>query len=373
VKILIAAHHFPPHLSGVGRVAEQQAKHLALNGDDVTVLTSDCDDKAGVTKQDGYIVYKLRVLNFMESRMSAPFPIFSPALFWCAYRLVKDADVVHVHDAFYMTSIAVAIMAKIERKPLFMTQHIEVIPHPNKLIMAVQHLVYATSGIFIFHSCQKVVTYNRRVSEFLLAKGISKKKIIEITNGVNFELFYPVKMTNKRALRLRYGLPEERMLALFVGRFVPKKGFDKLVQSTNKNYTLVFVGGEKPSNLMNNMNKIFLGTFSQEETADIYRACDVFVLPSEGEGFPLSIQEAMACGLPIITTDDVGYTSYEFNRSLFYLIKPTIKEIKKHLIAISRDTNLQKRMKSYSLTYARANFNWEKTISILSEIYQESL
>jgi D-inositol-3-phosphate glycosyltransferase len=104
VKVLVVTHHFPPHLSGVGSVAEQQARHLAKNGNEVAVLTSDCSDKAGISKYNGYTLHRLRALNFLETRIAAPFPIFSPFLLLRAYKLVKNADIVHIHDSFYLTS-----------------------------------------------------------------------------------------------------------------------------------------------------------------------------------------------------------------------------------------------------------------------------
>ena len=53
-------------------------------------------------------------------------------------------------------------------------------------------------------------------------------------------------------------------------------------------------------------NARLMGQLPQAELAELYRAADVFVLPSEGEGFPLAVQEALASGLPVITSDNAA-------------------------------------------------------------------
>ena len=190
---------------------------------------------------------------------------------------------------------------------------------------------------------------------------------------IYFDLFHPPTTKQKNVLRQKYNLPSEKILALFVGRFVPKKGFRKLLEAVGEDYVIVFVGGDRPDSVKPDHRAIFLGSLSQIETAEIYQACDVFVLPSEGEGFPLSIQEAMASGLPIITTDDPGYRSYNFDRKLLYLISPTAREIKNYLTKITNDSRLRDIMGKYSLTYAKKYFNWDETIEKISHSYQEAL
>jgi glycosyltransferase involved in cell wall biosynthesis len=118
---------------------------------------------------------------------------------------------------------------------------------------------------------------------------------------------------------------------------------------------------------------IFLGSFPHKETASIYRACDIFILPSEGEGFPLSVQEAMASGLPIITTDDEGYRPYNFDRTLLHLIKPTTMEIKRDITYVVSDESLQKAMSKYSSVYARRYFDWNTTTTKLVGIYEQAM
>ncbi len=159
MKILIVVSHFKPHLSGLGNVAEQQAKRLVKNGHEVHILTSDCSAKAGIFKQDGYTVHRIKASNILENRAGAPFPIFSPSLLHRSFRLVKKVDLVHVHDSFYLSSFIAAFWAKMLKKPLFVTQHVAMIPHPKPLIMKLQRMVHKTTGSFVLRNSKKVIVF----------------------------------------------------------------------------------------------------------------------------------------------------------------------------------------------------------------------
>jgi glycosyltransferase involved in cell wall biosynthesis len=102
----------------------------------------------------------------------------------------------------------------------------------------------------------------------------------------------------------------------------------------------------------------------------MYKASDVFILPSYGEGFPLSIQEAMATGLPIITSKHNNLDQIH-NSPLIAYIDITESDIKAAIKKIQNDTKLQQEMSEYSSKTARENYSWEKSVSSLVSIYRE--
>ena len=115
----------------------------------------------------------------------------------------------------------------------------------------------------------------------------------------------------KRELRQQLGMTEEKIL-LYVGRYDPKKGMDDLlhaVPALKKDTGVYFVGGEPREEHMKFCreqgieNAHFVGFKKKEELALFYRAADVLVLPTWSDVWGLVINEAMACGLPVITTD----------------------------------------------------------------------
>ena len=296
-NILIVAHHYPPHITGVGMVAHNQAKHLVVAGYHVTVITSETGKNEKSCVMDGVNVIRIKAYNGFED-WSAPFPIFSPRLISTFLKFIKTTDIVHIHDAFYMSSFFAALFARAYKKPIVLTQHVAMIPHPNRLIVEIQKVVYATTGALIFYWSNVIITINDTVEKFLLGQGVSKNKIVALPNGVDTDLFHPVKNPEKYALKKQLGLSLDKKIVLFVGRFVPKKGFDKVLAVRSSKFQIVFAGGDAPETKVEDV--VFLGKLSQIKLAQVYQAADIFILPSLGEGFPLSIQEAMATGLPVM-------------------------------------------------------------------------
>lgn len=371
MKILLVSHYYPPHVGGMELVAFYQAKLLAAQGHSVTVVTS----KVGTEEHSGVFqgveVVRVPALNLFEKKWGVPFPIFSPSLFFVLMRSAKKVDVVHVHDAFYMSSFFAAVCARWYRKPVVLMQHVEMIAHPSSLVMFLQKVVYATTGAYLFNVSSKILTLNDRVERFLAERGVPQHKLVAFLNGVDTDLFYPATTEEKQVLKEKLGLAPDKKTLLFVGRFVPKKGFQKLLGIHDARYQMVFCGGAKPEHAPD--HAVFLGSMSHADTAQAYRAADAFVLPSVGEGFPLSVQEAMASGLPVITTNDSGYARYGFNHDLIRLIdNPTTQSVEVAINDLVSDPEHMKAMSRYSREYALAHFSWAKVIGTLIDIYKDA-
>jgi glycosyltransferase involved in cell wall biosynthesis len=122
-------------------------------------------------------------------------------------------------------------------------------------------------------------------------------------NGVDASIFHPDEghFTNQPALVLG-DLPSARRI-LFVGRFVEKKGLTVLHALAKARPDLLFLlagsGPIRPGRWQL-ANVQDLGAQSPSALANLYRTSDLLLLPSVGEGYPLVIQEAMACGLPVV-------------------------------------------------------------------------
>ena len=121
----------------------------------------------------------------------------------------------------------------------------------------------------------------------------------------------PAGKQEKRALRVKLEMREEKIL-LAVGQFIHRKGFDVLLEAMTRmpeNVGCYFVGGQPTAEYLQfiqdaHLDRVHFVSFCNKEAlAEYYRAADLFVLPTREDIWGLVINEAMANGLPVITTD----------------------------------------------------------------------
>ena len=373
LSVLIVSHYYPPHVGGIERAVQTQAEHLAGAGHRVTVATTAPGGRVGreVVATDLEVV-RVPTVNLIERATRVPFPIITPAAIARLRRLVTNADVVHVHDLFYVTTWCAVLLAVLRGTPVVLTQHVHIIDHPSRLVMLVQRLVYRLIGPAILRRVAAVCYLNATVREFLLQLGAQESQLRFVANLVDTELFRPPADETERAeIRRRFDLPADDVLAIFVGRFVPKKGFAKVAAAAGCGATMIMVGGDlAESGDLARPGVRWLGSRGVDEVASLYRACDIFVLPSVSEGFPLTVQEAMSSGLAVITTDDPGYRLYDLDRDLVTLIEPTQDNVTAALSRLAGDDDLRARMRRYSRGYAVTSFSSNRYVAALSDTYR---
>lgn len=374
LAVVLVAHYFPPHVGGIENVVAGEAAGLAKEGAEVTVVTTAVGRPAGTEHAGaGFRVVRLPTWNGVERRTGVPFPILAPWAVTSIVRHLRAADVVHCHDLLYMTTWFAVAVATVLGKPVVLTQHVELVRHPNRIVELVQQAIYATAGRAVARRAARVAVVNSRVAEFVQGLGMPAERVLLLPNGVDVDRFYPATDDRKRRLRRRLGLPASAVLALFVGRFVPKKGYDLLLAAAGGDYVLVLAGGAAPAGTEHRAGVVFAGSLPPDELADLYRACDVFVLPSESEGFPLTVQEAMASGLPVVTTDDPGYRVYELDRDGVVLVPRSVPEISAALRRLAGDPALRRRMGRYSLDVATGRFSWTAHVRVLNQLYDAAI
>lgn len=371
-KFLIVVHYFAPHIGGMEAVAKKQAHSLRQRGHDVTVVTARPDRSAPLreTTDDGVEIYRLRALNFIETKFGVTFPIVSPTAFFTLLRLVGRADIVHIHDVFYMTSHFAGLASLLKKKRFFLTQHVAFVDFPNKLVMFVQALVYNTFGNLLFRRAAHVVCYNKNVETFLLQRGVPAKRLTLTYNGIDTEYFQPVSVQEKQLQRARYGLPENLPVVLFVGRLVPKKGYDIVAAATSENYHVLIVGGEDSAKKRSRDGVTFFGSAQGDVLRDLYQLSDVFAFPASGEMFTLTQQEAMACGLAQVTAENPGYDKYALNHDLFAFVERTSDALRRRLESIIDQSEHTQEMGRYARELAEDRFDWNRNYQTEYAIYE---
>ena len=180
-------------------------------------------------------------------------------------------------------------------------------------------LAWSSLRNYLLRRADGVIAISQEIRSALLARGVETGRIHAIPNGVDMQQFFPVTPSAKARLRLQLGLPPVETLVTFAGRLSRAKGllmlarvWSSLIQS-HKGIHLALVGSggysfddceaELKEFVQQNLladTVSFVGQVSN--VADYLQATDLFVLPSDSEGFPLALVEAMAVGKPSIVT-----------------------------------------------------------------------
>lgn len=298
MRVLLVTHYYPEHRSGVELVAEELARRLARRGAEIEWAAS-----AGEPGHDPDGVRRLpvRAWNVSERRFGVPYPVWSPAALARLGRAVQRCDVVHLHDALYLGNIAAYLHARRLRKPVVVTQHVGAIPYSSPVLRGLLGTANRGVGRLVLGGADRCVFISPQVRAYFLRRLYFRRPPLYWPNGVDTRVFHTGDAEERRAARARLGLPGERLVLLFVGRFVEKKGlrFLRNLARELSEVQWVFVGWGPENPASWGLPQVrCLGSLSQAVIADYYRASDLLVLPSVGEGFPLVVQEAMACGLP---------------------------------------------------------------------------
>lgn len=315
MHLLTVTHFYESHGGGIERVAGQLCRHLAAMGHRCEWAASASDtppDAPGVT------ALLLPCVNPTERLTGLPMPIPGPRGFARLVRAIGQADGVIIHDALYITSIVAMLTARLRRKPVVLIQHIAELPFGSAVMRAVMSLATALITRPMLRSATGVVFISDAVRQAFADVALRQPAKL-LFNGIDTETFHKVAGPGEaQTFRDRYGVPQGGPLAVFVGRFVPKKGLavirELARQRPGTTFALAGSGPVDPAG-WGLPNVRTLGSLPAGEVASLLRTADVMLLPSVGEGYPLVVQEALACGLPVIcgldsATADPGATCF---------------------------------------------------------------
>lgn len=290
-------------------------RSLVAQGATVTVLS--------VTRDS--VPTSMREHNFLDHRFPAyrgPSPLlnrlrFSPGLTNKLNDEASQTDVIHNHGLWLTPNVQAAWAAARHKKPLIIA--------PRGML---NPAALAFSGIrkkLFWHLLQKApvraaaclhVTSLQEYNE-VRAFGLTNPVAI-VPNGIDIPEAIP-RPRNQRKMRV----------ALSLGRIHPKKGLDRLIRAwakvepTSPNWQLRIVGPSERGHdkeLCSLARALQLTHVSIEGPAygpskyELYRDADLFILPSLGENFAMTVAEALASGLPVISTKGAPWSGLELER-----------------------------------------------------------
>jgi D-inositol-3-phosphate glycosyltransferase len=235
--------------------------------------------------------------------------------------------------------------------------------------------------------CDHIVVPTQKEKEYVIQYYDSPHDKIRIVPcGVNLDLFKP---QDKLFARRQLGFHADDLIVLYVGRYTPIKGLDRLFKAF-RNLThlshlrLVMVGGDgehspmfkqlqsKATALHIENRLIFAGRVDQKILPQYYSAADVLVLPSYYESFGLVALEALACGTPVVTTPVGAMEKIVKDDVTGYIATDSDPQ---HFAGCIETILLKQKQNGLSPSKIRASvsqFTWSKTASLLLDAYREA-
>jgi glycosyltransferase involved in cell wall biosynthesis len=196
-----------------------------------------------------------------------------------------------------------------------------------------------------------------------------------LPNGVDIQQFVPITQEEKRAIRTKYGIEVSKFLILHVGPIIQPRNVTTL-ETLQDEETQVLIIGRNPydravyRSLVAHGCLVWIKHF--ENIAEIYQISDCYVFPTSplnttaSIDIPLSVLEAMACNLPVITTKFGALPRlFGTGNGLFFVEKE--EDIKKAVDLIKNSTS-EVKTREMVLPYS-----WENTAKNLEDIYDELL
>lgn len=294
-----------------------------------------------------------------------------------SYLLKKEKiDIVHTHG--YRAGWVGRVAARLAKTPVVVhTVHSSLLHNPWPRWQA--NLFLRLDG-YLARFTDQIITVSNDLRRELIEQGkVPPALVTTIYNGLRFN--DDAGLIND--VRKELGIPREALLVGTVARLAPQKGISLLIKVAGRlkdraDVRFVVVG-DGPLRRMAEYEAELLGapvvfTGFREDIPAVFKAMDVFVLPSLTEGLPYVILEAMASGLPVVATRVGGISEVISDGKTGVLVSPGSEEaLVEGLIRLLEDENLRRNLGEAAREHVKHNFREEIMIREVLNVYDKLL
>ena len=363
-----------PTYGGVEQVMYELAKRQVKEGHEVHVFCCDSDKHKRLKVKEEIIdgVHVHRLPYWFRLSLST---FIWPSLLW---KLPKyKFDIIHTHVSGHVYVLFSGIIAKLKNTKHVHTTHCPWTDAFRPFIL--KPFIFLNNILFnrlAYKLTDKIIAITPWEIP-IIKKYAPEEKITVIPNGVDEILFKKIKNNNFKKENNIKG-----KMVLFFGRFNPTKGPDKLVEAFKEilkernDIALVMVGPdegvkEKVKEMSKGYDRIIIKDpiRDKKKIAGMYQAADVYVLPSYREGMPLTLIEAMSCGVPIIASpvNGVPFEMKEPNNG-YFVSYGDIKGLKEKILKILDNKEIAKKISLNNKNKAK-NYTWNNIAEKYMGVY----
>jgi glycosyltransferase involved in cell wall biosynthesis len=256
------------------------------------------------------------------------------------------------------------------RTPYVVHRHVGFVQHSSFVVGLVQRAVIGSIGRLVVRRAEAVLPIDEHVASDVRSAAPTAR-IEVLGNGVDTHAFRPLSSDERRTAREQLGLPADRPLVLFVGRFVPKKGFHHVSAAASDEYDVVLVGGDRPPGA-DDPRLHFLGGLPAGDMPRVYGCADVMVVASVGE-CPLTVLESMSSGLPLVANDDPALHSPWTAGPGVTFVDMAGGDLRTALEGLARDPEMLRKVGAEAQAFVRASFSWDAHLDRLEDVYTSVL
>ncbi len=392
MRILKVVQAYYPFQEKGGPVVKVRAlaRGLARRGHQVTVLTADLGlgihnghgmnfercDWGWRSSQDGIEAIYLSALGHYRALT------LNPRVIGFCRASLGGFDLVHFYGLYDLLGPAVSYFCRRRGIPYViepMGMH-----RPIDRSFRLKLLWHRSVGDTFWRSAARIIATSEMEQQELLEDGVAPGKLAIRYNGIDEPS--DARLTCRGSFRAKWGvLPSEPMI-LFLGRLIPRKGADILIeafaQACPESGRLVIAGPEGEPGYRAHLERrarecgiesrvIFTGPLYDEEKSAVLADADVFVLPSRYENFANAAAEAMACGVPVIITNSCGIRSLVNGRAGL-IIAPERDALADALRELIHDKALYSRLKEGCRRVAD-QLSWGRLTEQMEGYYNEAL
>jgi glycosyltransferase involved in cell wall biosynthesis len=373
MKILEIISYFAPEYGGSNKAVYEESRALVREGVDVTVYTTNISKSGKLQVPLDTCIIKEGVKIYYYNIGIIRKWYFSSQLLFSLLNTIRNFDIVKIHGLYTFPSFISSFLCRSYRIPYIVTPFGSLNPYIRNKNKILKTIYWNFIDKWSFNSAYFVhyISKDEMTQSHVPMHIKSPAKIFRY--GIDLEE-YSI-FADKSRFRHKHNQLLEKKIVLFLGRLSPEKGLDVLIpafkQITNleKNIQLVLIGPstkdyEKQINdwitqLNLSQYVTIIGPLYGTDKLEAYADADIFVLPSYSEAMSMSSLEAMACGLPIIISNNTSICNEVREANAGIITNNSIQEISDAILFLLKNEELAREMGKNGRNLINNKFSWQ--------------